>query len=59
MDQLTLETAEEVFGYGVVMGIAFAGHTLQNAEVGVTLTVSTSGVWLVKGEVTRLVWQVP
>ena len=28
MDQLTFETAEEIFGHGVVVGIAPAGHAL-------------------------------
>lgn len=31
MDQLGLETAEEIFCYGVVVRIAFAGHTLLDA----------------------------
>ena len=31
MDQLTLETAEEVFGNGVIVGVSFAGHALADA----------------------------
>ena len=31
MDQLTLETAEEVFGNGVIVGVCSAGHTLADA----------------------------
>ena len=45
MDALALEAAEEVFGHGVVIGIALAGHALPDAEAGETLTVSVGGVW--------------
>ena len=38
MDTLALEAAEEVFGHGVVIGIALAGHALPDAETGETLT---------------------
>ena len=38
MDALALEAAEEVFGHGVVIGIALAGHALPDAEAGETLT---------------------
>ena len=38
MDALALEAAEEVFGHGVVIGIALAGHALPDAETGETLT---------------------
>lgn len=31
MDQLALETAEEIFCHGVVVGIALAGHALPNS----------------------------
>ena len=31
MDALALEAAEEVFGHGVVIGIALAGHALPDA----------------------------
>ena len=31
MDQLALETAEEIFYHGVVVGIALAGHALPNS----------------------------
>lgn len=31
MDQLALETAEEIFYHGVVAGIALAGHALPNS----------------------------
>ena len=44
MDALALEAAEEVFGHGVVIGIALAGHALPDAEAGETLTVSVGGV---------------
>ncbi len=44
MDALALEAAEEVFGHGVVIGIALAGHALPDAETGETLTVSVGGV---------------
>ena len=44
MDALVLEAAEEVFGHGVVIGIALAGHALPDAEAGETLTVSVGGV---------------
>ena len=44
MDQLTLETAEEVFGNGVVIGVHSAGHTLAEMKVEQTLTVSVGGV---------------
>ena len=37
MDALALEAAEEVFGHGVVIGIALAGHALPDAEAGETL----------------------
>ena len=40
MDALALEAAEEVFGHGVVIGIALAGHALPDAETGETLTVT-------------------
>ena len=30
---LALEAAEEVFGHGVVIGIALAGHALPDADV--------------------------
>ena len=39
MDALALKAAEEVFGHGVVIGIALAGHALPDAETGETLTV--------------------
>ena len=32
MDALALKAAEEVFGHGVVIGIALAGHALPDAE---------------------------
>ena len=35
MDALALEAAEEVFGHGVVIGIALAGHALPDAETDV------------------------
>ena len=44
MDALALKAAEEVFGHGVVIGIALAGHALPDAEAGETLTVSVGGV---------------
>ena len=44
MDALALEAAEEVFGHGVVIGIALAGHALPDAAAGETLTVSVGGV---------------
>ena len=31
MDALTLETAEEVFGNGVIVGVSSAGHALADA----------------------------
>ena len=31
MDQLALETAEEIFCHGVVVGIALAGHALPDS----------------------------
>ena len=34
MDALALEAAEEVFGHGVVIGIALAGHALPDAQHG-------------------------
>ena len=44
MDALALKAAEEVFGHGVVIGIALAGHALPDAETGETLTESVGGV---------------
>ena len=44
MDALALKAAEEVFGHGVVIGIALAGHALPDVEAGETLTVSVGGV---------------
>ena len=31
MDQLTFEATEEIFGHGVIIGIAPAGHALSDA----------------------------
>ncbi len=50
MDALALEAAEEVFGHGVVIGIALAGHALPDAEAGETLTVSVGGVLTPRSE---------
>ena len=47
MDALALEAAEEVFGHGVVIGIALAGHALPDAEAGETLTVSVGKAYIV------------
>ena len=33
MDAFTLETAEEVFGNSVVVGVALAGHALAEAKI--------------------------
>lgn len=44
MDQLTFEAAEEIFGHGVVVGIAPAGHALADAAGLQTLAVGSGGV---------------
>ena len=44
MDQLTFETAEEIFGHGVVVGIAPAGHALADTVGIQTLTEGPGGV---------------
>ena len=44
MDAFAFETAEEVLGNSVVIGIASAGHTLPDTEFGKALPVSTGGI---------------
>ena len=44
MEAFAYEAAEEVFGNGVVIRVALAGHTLPNAKIGEALLVSTGGV---------------
>ena len=44
MDAFTLETAEEVFGNSVVVGVALAGHALAEAKNREVLAESTSGI---------------
>ena len=39
VDQLTFQAAEEIFGHGVVVGVAPAGHALADAVGLQTLTV--------------------
>lgn len=44
MDEFAFETAEEIFGDGVVIGIAPAGHALADAVGVQTLPVGSGGV---------------
>ena len=44
MDAFTLETAEEVFGNGVVVGVALTGHALAEAKIREVLAESTSSI---------------
>ena len=44
MDAFTLETAEEVFGNSVVVGVALAGHALAEAKIREVLAESTSSI---------------
>lgn len=44
MDAFALKAAEKVFGHGVVIGVALAGHALPDAEGGQALLVSVGGV---------------
>ena len=44
VDQLTLETAKEIFSHGIVVGITPAGHALADAVDSQTLAVGFGGV---------------
>ena len=44
VDQLTLEAGEEIFGHGIVVRIAPAGHALSDAIGVQALTVGPGGV---------------
>lgn len=44
MVAFAFEAAKEIFGNGVIIWIAFAGHALADIKIGEALTVSTGGI---------------
>ena len=56
MDAFAFETAEEVFGNGVVIRITLAGHTLPDAEIVEALLVSEA-YWRPRSEWKMRPWE--